>query len=200
MNKLTNVNLLLYIGIFVLLSGNTYFIIENINLRSNILELNTVYQKMKIRNKNFFVRSLEFASLTNNIILTNDQLPIINEFESYFLVYFYSGNECQKCIIDDLGRIRKLSHFTKNLHIYPVFDSSREIEIRLKTELDGLHYSRLNRNEVVLPSLDGKAVRFFAVLTQKGELINHFFPDLVMPEKTDIYLKFVKEKYLNHAN
>ena len=197
--KIINLSSLLYVVIIIILLGNFYYINENNKLRSQMLTIGNAFKNEKENNKKSFLRDLELTDSSRRILISQNDLFQANVCDSYMLVYFYSGSECEKCIFDDIDKIRDFISFvfTENVCVFPVFDGSREIEISLKADLRGLNYRRLNREGVVLPSVDGKNARFFAILTPEGKLINYFFPDVLLPHKTNLYLEFIKEKYFN---
>ena len=88
-----------------------------------------------------------------------------------------------------------LTDFPFRVFVFPIFNSSREIEIKLEYELKGIDFTRLNKEEVILPSFQGIQARFFALLTPEGQLIDYFFPDMNQPERLNVYLKYIKENY-----
>jgi len=198
-NKLFSLNTFLYLVILVFFLGNYFYIKQNDKLRIKVLTSENAIQREKEINQKSFLRDLELSSTVNQIYLPHDKLFEAIKSGSYVLIYCYAGGECGKCIFEDLDKLQNfvLNGFVENVFVFPVFDSSREIEIKLAAELKNLSYARLNRNEVVLPSIKGNLVRFYAILTPEGDLTNLFFPDVLKPEKTDFYLQFIKEKYLN---
>ncbi len=190
--------ILFFVILIIFLMSDIYLIEKNDRLRLKLTEIANALQHKRELYRKSFLRNQELLASTNNIYIPKDRLFNSNPCNSYMLTYFYSGAECEKCILKDIDELRKLANggYFDNIYIFPVFNHSRNVEIAVSNMLYGLKYAVLDKNEVVLPSLHGRYIRFFAILTPEGEFINIFFPDILMPEKTSLYIEFVRNKYL----
>ena len=96
----------------------------------------------------------------------------------------------------DLDQIRSifLPH-TESIWVFPIINSSRNVDINLKASIYDLNYKCLNAEKVKLPSLGGRTKRFLALVNPEGEIINYFFPSKMLPNKTKQYLNYVKTRY-----
>ena len=144
-------------------------------------------------NNELFVRDLDLLSQDVEIPVSIFKKDI--PANSSCLIFIYSGEECDKCIFEDISILKeKFARLgTNNLIILPVFEDSRNIEIQLNANLDGLKYFRLDPNSVKLPTYEGSTVRFFAILSPTGKIRLTFFPDIVDRKRTRAYLDFVIE-------
>lgn len=180
-----------YALIIFLISLNIYYGLKNRHLEGTLKKNGDNYFKS-------FLREMELYSNFGKTEVPQDIFIASNIDCSYLLVYFYAGGECEKCIIGDIEKIRELllPEYSDKVLIFPVFNYKREIEIQIDAVLQGVNYMRLDRNKIILPEINHNPARFFAILTPDGNIINRYFPDLLLPEKTEMYLQYVKEKFL----
>ena len=174
-----------------------FYMRENKHLLAKLNQEKDNKIKSEEKFKGSFYRDLEIFSSLDDIYIPQYRLMEANECNSYLLIYVYGGDECEKCILEDIGELRDLGAnlYPDNILVIPVFSGSLDSQIRLNHELDGLNFFRLENSEVKLPHFEGKSVRFFAVLNPEGNLTNLFFPDIHLPKKTRYYLDFIESSY-----
>lgn len=144
-----------------------------------------------------FLNELNLNSTLYSINLSLNNLISANNASYPLLVYVYSGTECEKCIINEIEKIKNeigLQNL-KNALILPVFNKTKNAKIKLRSELQGLNFMHLSNSEIFLPEINGQKVRYFAVFQKKGRIVNLFTPDNNNPEKTDLFLNYAMEKY-----
>jgi hypothetical protein len=99
-----------------------------------------------------FQRDLELMS--QRIYIEKDS--ILNKKISLTpkLIFVYSGNECEKCIFENIEKIKKIigEGIESNLIILPIVKESRNIRIAPEDNLNGLIYkagSRISSNSKI---------------------------------------------------
>lgn len=181
--------------LIVIVMFNLFLIYKYINLKE--------YFNNKIKNstekerayKSNFQRDLEL--LSQNIYINKDSIfDGIGLFKPK-LIFVYSGNECEKCIFENIEKIKEVfgEKIDSNLIILPVHEDSRDIRIALEANFSGLNYKRQSPNAVQVPELNNSSPLFFAVILPDGNITLPYFPDSGNDIRTDTYLKFVLEKY-----
>lgn len=145
-----------------------------------------------------FIRDLELNA--QEIVIPPDLLKKVVS-NSFRLIFVYSGGECDKCIFEDIQMLKDKIGGTNidKVIVLPIFKDSRRTNIELNADLEGLNYYRLDPLSVGLPQYNGFQVRFFCILSPKGELIQPFFPDIGDSDRTLEYLNFVEKEYLGRA-
>ena len=151
-------------------------------------------------NNELFLRDLNLLSQT--IFINREKINISNEEPEaqICLIYAYAGDECGKCLFEDILLLKeKIEEYTvKNVIVLPAMEDNRNVNISLKANLRGIHYKRIDREDIGFPvRLDGSSARFFAVLMPSGKIMLPFFPDAEFPERTRTYLDFVFSKYFD---
>ena len=179
---------------------NVYYIAEISNKKKQVLACENKCYQITSKQKDSFLRELEINSTFNSTYINPIDLYEANVCNSFILAYFYSGSECEKCVIDDIEKIKNKvnSKYPQNTFIFPIYDdsNSRSTRIKLSTELLDLNFRCLNKKDVILPTFEGKQIRFFCVISPEYELLNPYFPDINMAEKTNMYLEFFISTYL----
>lgn len=182
----------------IFLIVNAYLFIENITLEKYFNNEITDCKTENKRHNDAFLRDMEllFQELNIDSILVCD---IMAQRTSPLLIFAFTKDECNKCIVADISLLKnEISLISEeNVIILPVFENSRNTNIYLKADLDGLKYKRLDKGYIKFPQrIDGSSVRFFAILTKQNKVVLPFFPSNEYPERTKTYLNFVFNKIL----
>lgn len=139
-------------------------------------------------------KNLEFESTIQSI-----NLPIKCIVEKinpapYSFIYVYTDTQCSKCITKDIAIIR--NNFKKNeATFFPVINDTRSNRAVLSSDLYNQNYIRLDKGSVVFPKVNGKSVRFMAVINSNGQILNPFYLSIANEKQKVQYLKFVKKRY-----
>lgn len=189
------------IAFIIIITFNIFLIIKGKAVEKYYLKERADYLK-KYENSNLlFIRDLDLLSQEISINF-DSAYNDIRQKTSTRLIYAYSGDECSKCIFEDItllkGKIKK--HESLNVIVFPVMENTRNVNISLKADLTGINFKRLDKGCIKFPHHNGSSVRFFAILTSDGRITLPFFPDMAYPERTDAYLDVVFAKYFNSSN
>lgn len=191
-------NNLVYIGVLtVTLVLNIFLIIRSIAVEKHYEKEKERYTKKDSIHKNMLTRDLEL--LSQEIVINGHQFSDSLRREIFSkLIYTYSGDECNKCVFEDIFLLKeKMSKYKmKDVIVLPVMEDTRNVNIALKTDLAGLRYKRLDKVSIKFPlTRGGSSVRFFAVSDTSGRIVLPFFPEVSSPERTGAYLDFIFAKY-----
>jgi len=145
-----------------------------------------------------FIKNLHL--LSQEISVNCDSVFKCFSQKSFLLIYTYSGEECNKCIFEDIDALKKILNRdnAKKIIVLPVMENNRIVNLSLKADLETINYKRLSKGLVKFPYQNGIQKRFFAVLTPQGKILLPFFPESNAHEKTDVYLDFIFNKYLSN--
>lgn len=116
------------------------------------------------------------------------------------LVYTFAGGECGKCILEDVEAIkRKLNHFNISSVLILLTPSDDRIkDIAQISLLKELRHEWCEVGSIPFPlNSVGRKVRYFSLIMPDSCVILPFFPNNNYPNKTDIYLDFIFERFLN---
>lgn len=188
----------LYIGVLTaIVILNIFLILRGIVIEKLLINEKELYKIKYEASKLMFIRDLEL--LSQDIALNNQQFKDhIGLIKSTKLVYAYSGDECSKCVFEDISLLKeKISkHKNSDVIVFPVMEDTRNVNIGLKSDLAGLVYKRLNKEYINFPrSNSGSSVRFFCIWDSLGKVSLPFFPEINSLERTEAYLDFVFAKY-----
>ena len=177
---------------------NILLVINTIGLKKQQKKEKAVsFQKIE-EEKQLFFQDLNL--LSQDIVFDRQLLTECLEPEKSVLIYAYAGDECSRCITEDIDLLKRKTrqYQVKDVVILPVLENTRAINILLQADLGGFNYRRLNKGTIQFPKReDGRSSRFFAILIPSGRLVLPFFPTSGTTDRTDRYLDFVFERYFN---
>ncbi|HCY41764.1 MAG TPA: hypothetical protein DHV48_10475 [Prolixibacteraceae bacterium] len=193
MKKITTKNLI-YTGIFAAtIVLNIFLILRCIAVEKLWLEEKELYTKKSETCKMLFIRDLELRY--QKIAINSQQFNDCIRLEKFpKLVYAYSGDECNKCVFEDIFILKEkmIKYKIKDVIVLPVLEDTRNTHISLNTDLESFRYKLLDKESIIFPSsMDGSSVRFFCILDSIDNISIPFFPDKNSPERTEDYLDFV---------
>lgn len=111
------------------------------------------------------------------------------------LIYTYAGNECNKCILDDLEAIQSRFKDKSNVLILLTTTDNRLENIAKSSYLKGFRYKWCDERSITYPvNNNGSKVRYFSIIMPDSSIILPFFPNIYVPNNRDIYLDFVFDK------
>ena len=197
MDRINRKHYLLKIAMVIVVGFNVFIIVKSKTTEKYYNEGLKEKNKLIELNDSLFIRNLELLSQEINIA-TN---TIFKDAQRIYpvLIYVYSGDECGRCIFQDIEILKDRfgDNNSKDIIVLPVLENTRNINIALKADLAGINYKRLDAKLVESPKFNGFSVRFFAVLLPSGELKLTFFPNLANPKRIGTYLDFVIGKYFS---
>ena len=190
-------NYRVYVSIACLLVVNLFLGLHVKRIHLKIDSITEVCENKLERFKNAFVKDFKCGANSNLIYLSHSELCEDASSQKIKLIYSFAQNECEKCLAFNLWAIKEnmFKQHSDDVCIVPVFEGSRNNKLKLKAILDGFNYVRLEEYQANLPFRDERDVSFMAILTEDGDLVNVFYPDSSLPEKTYWYLDFVLETY-----
>lgn len=177
----------LVIIVFVLLSFD-FILSYNVLVKKNsfLINQNVCIENEEKSDSIFFdyleliAQDVELNNLVNYIVSKQDIAPV--------LIYVFSEDDCSQCVLEDISLIKEYINNLSKVFVFPVFEDTRTNNIRLKADLNGFNYKRIDKDQVQLYTKNGVKVRFFAVVKPNGQIIYPFFPGEM---KTKKYLNFV---------
>ena len=183
--------------LIILILLNIFINLKGLSEKKYYKEKINDYEKKLEQNDNLFIQDMNMISQEINI--NCDTLFKNTPNGSFQLIYTYSGEECIKCIRQDIFALKEKlrTNNINNVIVLPVAENSRNVNIGLNADLEGFNYKRLNKGLVKFPYQDGIQRRFFAILTRNGKMLLPFFPEVSSPERTNAYLDFVFNKYFS---
>ena len=117
------------------------------------------------------------------------KLPII--------IYRYSWNMCNSCIIDDLMELRDFQKRIGKDHILvlPAYPDERKSKARLNNELADFSYQNISIDLLIIPIHETEGTKpYFAMVNNVGKLEMVFFPKRSHTVITQAYFKEVEKR------
>jgi len=133
-------------------------------------------------------KEIELSYLKNrDTILADIKYPV--------LIYRYSHDYCSSCIVENLSELYKFQNEIEKdkIVIMPAFEEDQINMETLASQLASFKYKNTPANLLVFPKdKDGFTQRYFALIDNKGNLGEIYFPKRGDSEATKAYFQRVK--------
>lgn len=183
------------IGLIVVIFFNLFILYRYFNIRDYCYKLKLECDEKEQSYLYDFKRDLKLMS--EKICIEKDSIFKNKISLKPKLVFVYSGNECEKCIFQNIEKIKARigERVKEDLIVLPIFEYSRNKQIALESTLNGLKYVRLDPESIQVPNYNGSFPLFYAIFLPNGEVVLPFSPNSGDDARTDSYLDYVFEKY-----
>lgn len=195
--------------LLVLISINVYvwlFISNRYNKSLQLVQKNNLKYVVDVSDEynikyfmnNYLANNDCYARKINNpySYLRNDSAKsqkLLNRINNVTLIFRFSGNFCDACNMFVLKKLKE--HFPDFATSDKILLIGSEIEPRLRVNFYGKEILTLKNRELGLPLEETKSP-FLFLLNKKGKIEMVFIPDKSMPDYTDRYLVFIKNRFL----
>lgn len=185
--------------ILVVLFGVTFGLIKYdgsfLNLfhkRTTLSSLHLYNSKNKIENR----YKIEKSFMENR----DSILSLISHTKYPVLIYRYSIENCQSCIVEDLSALNILKNVIghDNIVVFPAMEETRYNKLLYSNQLSNFRHRNLASSILFVPmDEDGFAHRYFAIINKDEMIEGIFFPELGNLGLTEAYLSEFKRYFIN---
>lgn len=137
----------------------------------------------------------------SNEIVGKDQISSFKLGEKNILVYRFSEDMCDGCVLQDLAELYEMQKNVgeNKVLVLPSYEDTRDNRILLTNKLSNFRFVNLSEDSLSFPynQNTGLNQRFFAYVNDKGEMTSFYFPTRNHQCITRFYLNYLKEKIEN---